>query len=251
MTDIAALAALVVAVIALLIASAQLTQQLLATAYVIRKCDQIVTGSVTKGGKRKWHWRQFRFTVNYQAIVFALPETIYSSLGINSTMTVNPPSPAIWDRAVATRPQRNTTQGCWISLVQDLVRSGCLEPENISIREESGDRIPDDLTVAPIRVDCMTVLLSCIAMGMQVFKFSPTTGEMALVGGVGSISSSTHPILGCLLHYSLFQMNRQLDWRLFKIMDAHSASVKGSGQMQSLGVSGIDLTGQKCCRCSS
>ena len=216
MTDIAALAALVVAVVALVIASAQLTQQLLATAYVIRKCDRIVTGGLTKGGTRKWHWRQFRFTVRYQAIVFALPEPIYSGLGINSTMIVNPPSPEVWERAVATRPQRNTTQGCWVSLVQDLVMSCCLEPEDISTREESGDRIPEDLTVAPIRVDCMTLLLSCIAMGMQVFKFSPTTGEMTIVGGVGSISSSTHPILGCLLHYSVFSDEPTIGLEAFK-----------------------------------
>ncbi|KAL8718091.1 MAG: hypothetical protein Q9181_008239 [Wetmoreana brouardii] len=55
-----------------------------------------------------------------------------------------------------------------------------------------------------MRVDSLTVLLSCIAMGMQVFKYSPTTGEITLSGGVGSVSSSTHPILGGLLHYNVF-----------------------------------------------
>lgn len=80
----------------------------------------------------------------------------------------------------------------------------CLLPDDICTREESGDRIPDDLTVAPTRVDAMTVLLSCIAMGMQVFKYSPTTHEITLAGGVGSISSSIHPVLGGLLHYSVF-----------------------------------------------
>ena len=55
MADVSALAALVVAAVALLIAGLQLTQQLLATAYVIRKCDRLVTGGVTKGGIRQWH----------------------------------------------------------------------------------------------------------------------------------------------------------------------------------------------------
>lgn len=68
MSDTAALAALVVAAVALLIASAQLTQQLLSTAYVIRKCDRIVTGGLTRGGTRQFHWRQFRFTVKYQTL---------------------------------------------------------------------------------------------------------------------------------------------------------------------------------------
>ena len=77
-------------------------------------------------------------------------------------------------------------------------------PEDICTKEESGDRIPDDLTVAPTRVDCMTILLSSIAMGMQVFRYSPTTGEIVLGGSSGSISSSNHPVLGGLLHYSVF-----------------------------------------------
>jgi len=59
--------------------------------------------------------------------------------------------------------------------------SYCLLPDDICTKEESGDRIPDDLTVAPTRVDAMTVLLSCIAMGMQVFKYSTTTHEIARV----------------------------------------------------------------------
>ena len=204
MSDTAALVALVVAAVALFIALAQLTQQLLATGYVIRKCDRIVTGGLTKGGTRLWHWRQFRFTVKYQAVVFKLPNSVYSGLGISPTVQVDSPSKDIWDRAVETRPQRTSAQGCWVSLVQDMVEFSCLNAKDICSKEESGDRIPEDLTVAPMRVDAITVLLICIAMGMQVFKYSPTTGEITLAGGVGSISSSVHPILGGLLHYNVF-----------------------------------------------
>ena len=204
MADLTGLAALVVALVALLIAGLQLTQQLLATAYVIRKCDQIVTGGLTKGGTRQWHWRQFRFTVKYQAVVFALPTPLYSALGLSPTVQVNSPSLEVWERAVKLRAARTSTQGCWISFMQDLAVTACIRPEDVCVREESGDRIPEDLTVAPTRVDALTVLLSCIAMGMQVSKYSPTTGEIALAGGVGSISSSVHPVLGGLLHYSVF-----------------------------------------------
>lgn len=208
MQDTAALVALVVAVVALVVASAQLTQQLLATAYVLRKCDSIVTGGLTEGGTRQWHWRQFRFTVKYQAVVFTLPRALYASLGINSTIQITPsstaPSSAIWDRAKSRQAHRKSAQGCWVTLIQDLVDAECLLPEDVCAREESGDRIPDDLTVAPTRVDCMAILLSAIAMGMQVFKYSPTTGEITLGGANGSVSSSAHPVLGALLHYSAF-----------------------------------------------
>ena len=204
MPDTSALAALVIAVVALVVATAQLTQQVMATAYVIRKCDRIVTGGLTKGGIRQWHWRQFRFTVRYQALVFALPASIYSSLGVSPTVQVDMPALEIWDKANKLRGIRKSSQGCWISFVQDLVMFTCLHPQDICVKEESGDRIPDDLTVAPVRVDAITVMLTCIAMGMQVSRYSPTTGEITLAGGVGGVSSSTHPVLGCLLHYSVF-----------------------------------------------
>ncbi|KAI9875149.1 MAG: hypothetical protein M1830_008823 [Pleopsidium flavum] len=204
MADLTALAALVVAVAALLITTLQLTQQLLATAYVIRKCDRIVTGGLTRGGTRQWHWRQFRFTVKYQAIVFALPAPLYSALGVRPTVQVDSPSHELCVHAMKLRPNRTTTQGCWVSFIQDMVMSACIRPEDLCVREESGDRIPEDLTVAPTRVDAIMVMLICVALGMQVSKYSPTTGEISLAGGVGGISSSVHPVLGGLLHYSVF-----------------------------------------------
>ena len=204
MQDTSALVALVVAVVALVVAAAQLTQQVMATAYVIRKCDRIVTGGLIKGGTRQWHWRQLRFTVNYQAIVFALPASIYSALSVSPTVQIDRPSPEVWHKANKIREVRKSSQGCWISFVQDLVMFSCLRPQDVCLKEESGDRIPDDLTVAPTRVDTITVMLTCIAMGMQVSRYSPTTGEITLAGGVGGVSSSVHPVLGCLLHYSVF-----------------------------------------------
>ena len=204
MQDASALTALVIAVVALVVATAQLTQQVMATAYVIRKCDSIVTGGLTKGGIRKWHWRQFRFTVQYQSIVFALPASIYSALGVSPTVQVDTPAPEVWHEAQKNRGGRKSSQACWISFVQDLVMFTCLRPQDLCIKAESGDRIPEDLTVAPTRVDAITVMLTCIAMGMQVSRYSPTTGEITLAGGVGGVSSSMHPVLGCLLHYSVF-----------------------------------------------
>lgn len=95
MVNVSALAALIVAAVALLIAGLQLAQALLATAYVIKKCDRLVTGGVTRGGIREWHWRQFRFTVKYEAILFALPTPVYTDLGVRSTVEIDRPSPDI------------------------------------------------------------------------------------------------------------------------------------------------------------
>ena len=204
MIDTTGLVALIVAVVALVVAASQLAQQLLATGYVIRKCDSIVTGGLTKGGKRQWHWRQFRFTVVFQSIIFSLPSKLYTSLGLSPTVQVNMAAPEIYDRAIKTRLRQGTGQACWVSFLQDLVQYECVTADDICLKGESADRVPDDLTVAPTRVDAVTILLSCIAMGMQVFKYSPTTGEVTLGGGCGSISSSAHPVLGGLLRYSVF-----------------------------------------------
>ena len=205
MVDASTIVALVVAGAALIIAAGQLAQQLLSTAYVLYKCDQIVTGGLTAGGKKKFHWQQFRFTVAYRAIIFALPAPLYSALGVRNTVQVHSLSQELWSRSMRLRPTRNTAaQSCWISFVQDLIACACIKPEDIGLKEESGDRIPVDLTTAPTQVNAITVMLTCVAMGMQVFKYTPTSGEISIAGGLGSISSSTHPILGGLLHYSVF-----------------------------------------------
>ena len=232
MQDTTALAALIIAIVALVIAAAQLTQQVTATvaivaivvaaaqliqqvtetAYVIRKCDCIVTGGLVKGGIRQWHWHQFRFIVKYQAIVFALPASIYSALDVSPTVHVDTPSPEVWHVANKNPRIRNPSQACWISFVQDLVMFTCLCPEDVCVKEESGHRIPDDLTVAPTRVDTITVMLTCIAMGMQVSKYSPMTGDITLAGAVGGVYSSVHPALGCLLHYRISSKQTALDF---------------------------------------
>lgn len=204
-TEIAALAALTIAVAALLFAAAQFTQQLMTTASTSGNCGGTRTGALIKGRIRRWHWRQLRFTVKDQAVVAALPASIYSTLGIRPTVSIDTPSQKLWMKAMKTRGGRSfSTQSSWISFVQDLVMFSCIRPDDISLEEKSAERIPDGLIVVPDHVDAISVLLTCIAMGMQVFRYSPTTGEMALGGGVGGISSSAHPVLGCLLHYSVF-----------------------------------------------
>ena len=205
MVEVIAIIALAIAGVALLVAAGQFTQQVMATAYMIRKCDGIVTGGVIRGGSRHWHWQQFRFTVTYQAIIFALPSSVYKALHVSPSVQIDghKPNGELVVRARKLRPGRNLMQGCWISFIQDLIMSDCISEELIDVREESGDRIPNGLTVAPMRVDGITVMLVCIAMGMRVYQFSPI-GEITLSGGIGSISFSKHPVLGALLHYSNF-----------------------------------------------
>ncbi|MCJ1279168.1 hypothetical protein MMC21_006992 [Puttea exsequens] len=233
MVDTASLAAIIVAAVALFVALGQLTQQLTATGYVIRKCDRIVMGGLTKGGTRQWHWRQFRFTVKYQALSFALPRSLYESIDVSPAVQVvvdtrsAAQSEQLLKSALLTRAKRTFSQASWITFTQDLAYFEAINTGNITTREESGDRIPDDLTIAPIRVDTITILLTCIALGMQVYKYSPTTGDIILSGSVGSISSSSHPLLGTLLHYNVFE--NELDRQSSAVLRANANALREKG----------------------
>ncbi|CUS15645.1 unnamed protein product [Tuber aestivum] len=204
MVDLTAAIALVVASIALLVTGLQLTQQLLATSYTIRKCDRIISGNLTRGGKRHWHWRQFRFTVDYEGLTFCFPQDLYTSLGLSPSVSVPPDTKTtagLWDRAMELRDKKKKGgQGCWVSFVLDM--APYLLPENLGRKVESGDRVPEDLTVAPVQVDVITVVLLCIAAGMKFSRYSPATGEISMSGRVGAITSAAHPTLGGLLHYT-------------------------------------------------
>ena len=205
MVDAATLIALIVTVAALLVAAGQFTLQLMATADKIRKCDGIVTGGVTKGALKRWHWQQFRFVVYYQAIVFALPPSVNTALGISPAIQLNGDKmpQELWDRAASLRSRRDHMQSCWISFAQDLIMYTRIPPRCMYVRLESGDRIPGDLHMAPIRVDAVTLILLGIAMGMQVDSFAPTKGEIILSGSFGSFTSFKHPALGTLLQYNV------------------------------------------------
>jgi hypothetical protein len=200
MADVTTLVALVVALFALAVATLQVTQQLLATGYVVRKCDRVVVGGLTRGGVRKFHWRQLRFTVRYQVITFAFPMPLYESLGVSPAILVEASSDDLWVKASRLKATRTTTQGSWVSFVQDMLP--CLRPRCLGLRWESGDRIPDDLTVAPAQVDALTVMLLSVASGLQLSKYSPATGEIGMSGRLGAVTSSIHPVLGVLLHYT-------------------------------------------------
>lgn len=194
------LLALIVALVALAVAGVQMVHQIMSTAYVIRKCDKTTTGNLTGGEKLSWHWTQFRLTVNYEAIVFSLPMGVYRSLGLIPAVykLVEPSTKDLWKTASRTQPNRS--HACWVSFVLDMIEG--ISRNHLGLRWESADRIPEDLMLAPIQVDVATVMLLCVASGMSISKYSPTTGEISMSGSLGTISSTVHPYLGGLIHYT-------------------------------------------------
>lgn len=77
LSDIAAIAALVVALVAALVAFAQVSQRYLGTADLIRKCDSIVYGPPPGKGRRMFVLRQLRFKVLYSIPQISLLEKLW------------------------------------------------------------------------------------------------------------------------------------------------------------------------------
>lgn len=76
-----ALVALVIALLALFVTSAQAVQQYAATAHLMRKCDSIVVGPMPGGARRVWSMRQFRFRVLYTIPQISIPAHLWPSRG--------------------------------------------------------------------------------------------------------------------------------------------------------------------------
>lgn len=78
-STIASVTALVVAVIAFVIALAQVLQQYFITGQLIRICDSVVFGPMPGQGRRVWQLSQFRFRVLYSIPQISLSTDLWPS----------------------------------------------------------------------------------------------------------------------------------------------------------------------------
>ncbi|PUU73529.1 hypothetical protein B9Z19DRAFT_1094944 [Tuber borchii] len=86
-----------------------------------------------------------------------------------------------------------------VRLTQQLQATGdTILAENLGRKWENKDRVPEDLTLAPVHVDVVTVVLLCLAAGMKFSRYSPATSEITMSGKVGAITGPLHPVLGAL-----------------------------------------------------
>ena len=103
----------------------------------------------------------------------------------------------LWERVVKLHSERKIDQGCQVSSVRDM--ASYTLAENLGRKWENGYRVPNDLTVAPVQVDVVTVVLLCVAAGMKFSRYPLATGEISMRGKFGAITSAVHPVLGGLL----------------------------------------------------
>ena len=91
--DNTALAAIIIAVIAFFVTTAQLLQQIFGTAVGYRHCQASVIGDWATLTRRKWRWSEFRFETKFTTPTIRLVDMAdYTSLGTLTLVTGDPES---------------------------------------------------------------------------------------------------------------------------------------------------------------
>jgi hypothetical protein len=240
----AAVAALIVASLALLIASAQVLQQYLITGQLIRLCDSVVFGPLPGQGRRVWQLSQFRFRVVYSIPQISLDTKLWpeqpphirsyaigrhelprlrrsngldtesveisdemSSLhapypprrrrlpfgfALNKRLSVPPESPSSYQQV---------GEAAWVSFCR-AVEERCGASVRFDLVEYDADRCPPDLVSAPMQVSMRDVIVMGLMAGMEVTSCSFNEKSVSMQGRVGTITSSSHPVLGPILHFA-------------------------------------------------
>lgn len=79
-------------------------------------------------------------------------------------------------------------------------------PCGASVRYDSvtydADRCPSDLVTAPMQVSMRDIAVMGLMTGMRITSCSFKDKSVSMQGAVGSITSSNHPILGPILHFT-------------------------------------------------
>lgn len=214
--DIAAWAALAAALLAVVVALAQATQQYVVTAQNMRKCERSVWGPMPGyAGRRVWVWHQLRFRIVFDMPNIFLPTEYWETPG-NARQF--PPHrvttlPAPFDRFSPTKGSegdleggdnavfQNHSEACWVAFGRQLSRV-CPAAVRVGLMVGDVDRLPADLPVVPMQVSLRDVVALGLTTGMSLQVADEDFIEMS--GPSGFIKSSDHSLLGRLLHFTAF-----------------------------------------------
>ncbi|KAI4119121.1 MAG: hypothetical protein LQ345_000930 [Seirophora villosa] len=214
---IATIAALAVALVALLVASAQAIQQYFISGQLIRLCDSVVYNQLPGQGHRVWQFRQFRFRVVYSIPQIRLLPELW-------TFTVTRPDPLPSDAAripslisgkSRARFSALAGEASWASFVR-TVQYASEDSLRYTMVEGDADRCPSDLPVVPMQLSMRDVVVLGIMAGMECTSVSFYNKEISMQGATGTIITSWHPILGALIHFAPKQSHEDHGIRMMK-----------------------------------
>ncbi|KAI4272395.1 MAG: hypothetical protein LQ337_005324 [Flavoplaca oasis] len=200
---VAAIAALVVAFVAFLVASAQAIQQYLVSGQLIRLCDSVVYNRMPGQGHRIWQYSQFRFRVVYSIPQVHLLPDLW--LGILSNVRPMPSDAAPLPNLKVTRSNSTSPalagEASWVSFVRAVQHSSGRSMRYVMV-DGDADRCPSDLPVVPMQLSMREMVVMTLSAGMQVTDVSFTSQTIFMQGDAGTITCSRHPILGSLIHFA-------------------------------------------------
>ncbi|KAL8898330.1 MAG: hypothetical protein Q9207_006757 [Kuettlingeria erythrocarpa] len=200
---VASFAALAVALVALLVASAQAIQQYFVSGQLIRLCDSVVYNRMPGQGHRVWQFSQFRFR-----IVYSIPQVRLHPDLWRSTATPAPSLPLDAARLPdLTLPKSEASlsalagEASWVSFVR-TVQHSCGKSLRYTMVGGDADRCPSDLPVVPMQLSMRDVVVMATKAGMDCTDISFQTQSISMQGDAGTITSSRHPVLGALIHFA-------------------------------------------------
>lgn len=115
---------------------------------------------------------------------------------------------------------RRVGEASWVSFWRVIERQ-CGDSVRFDQVEYDADRCPPDLVTAPMQVSMRDVAVMGLMAGMQLTSCSFPDKSLSMQGEVGTITSSNHPVLGPILHFTPRDV-RSLQERMFAI-NRHTA----------------------------
>ncbi|KAF3076385.1 hypothetical protein CFAM422_001472 [Trichoderma lentiforme] len=205
---IAAWAALAAALLALVVALAQAAQQYAATAQDMKRCERSVWGPMPGyAGRRVFLWRQLRFRIVLDVPNIFIPTEYWEKPGNARQFPAHRITvlPLPFDRRPVNSDTesaiQNHSEACWVAFARQ-VSHVCPSAVRVGLMAGDADRLPADIPVVPMQVSLRDIIALGLMIGMKIQAVSEDHIEMS--GPFGFIKSSSHPILGSLIHFSAF-----------------------------------------------
>lgn len=205
---IAAWAALAAALLALVVALAQAAQQYAATAQDMKRCERSVWGPMPGyAGRRVFLWRQLRFRIVFDVPNIFIPTEYWEKPGnarqfpAHRTTTLPAPFDPPSVNTDTESAIHNHSEACWVAFARQ-VSHVCPSAVRVGLMAGDADRLPADIPVVPMQVSLRDIIALSLMIGMKIQAVSEDHIEMS--GPFGFIKSSSHPILGTLIHFSAF-----------------------------------------------
>ena len=96
---------------------------------------------------------------------------------------------------------RRVGEASWVSFWR-VIEQQCGESVRFDYVEYDADRCPPDLVTAPMQVSMRDIIIIGLITGMQMTSCSFHYKSVSMQGEVGTITSSNHPVLGPILHFT-------------------------------------------------